>query len=167
MIREGYILGIDPDVERNGIALLDCQQKRLEYVGTLRFPDVIRYFDSLSASDEYKPLKVVIEDSDISTNWHYNTKDRAGVIAAKGRSVGMCHATIRHLKECAVACGLDVVMMRPLRKCWKGKGGKITHLELAQFATGLPKQTNQESRDAVLLAWCYADFPMLIKPTRV
>ena len=63
-------------------------------------------------------------------------------------------------QECAENFGLEVVMMKPLRKFWKGRDGKITHDEALYFMRGLPKQTNQESRDAALLAWAYADFPI-------
>ena len=41
-------------------------------------------------------------------------------------------------------------------------GLKITADELQQI-TGLIGRTNQESRDAVLLAWCYANLPIRLK----
>jgi hypothetical protein len=110
-----------------------------------------------------------MEDSDLSTNWHVSPRDNKATAAAKGRSVGICHATARHLKECAENFGLEVVPMKPLRKqfegvrFWKGRDGKITHEEAAYFMRGLPKQTNQESRDAALLAWAYADYPIRVK----
>ncbi len=43
---------------------------------------------------------------------------------------------------------------------WRGQDGKITHAELAQFIPGLPARSNQEERDAALLAWTYAGFPV-------
>jgi hypothetical protein len=39
----------------------------------------------------------------------------------------------------------------PLKKSWKGPGGKITHKEIAAIVPDLPKATNQEQRDALLL----------------
>jgi hypothetical protein len=108
---------------------------------------------------------VVIEDSDMSVNWHYSQKDSKAKVAAKGRSVGMCHATARHLKKyCERQQSISsVVMMKPLRKCWKGPDGKITHEEITQFTKGLPGRTNQEVRDAALLAWTYANLPIRLK----
>lgn len=160
MTTDGYILAIDPDVERSGFALLDCKERSMVYCAALTFAEAIRYFDFLVAGADYRPLRVVIEDSDISTNWHYSTRDRAGVIAAKGRSVGMCHATTRHLREYAEYCGLKVEMQRPLKKCWKGRDGKITQMEIVRFIAGLPTRCNQEQRDAALLAWCFAGLPV-------
>lgn len=164
MKREGYVIGIDPDVEKSGVALLDCEAREFTQVEALTFPDVVDRFAELAAMKaDGKDVVVVIEDSDLSTNWHYNSRDSKAVCAAKGRSVGMCHATGRHLKECAEAYGLEVVPMKPLRKCWKGRDGKITHDEAAYFMRGLPKQTNQETRDACLLCVAYADYPIRLK----
>ena len=164
MKRNGYILGIDPDVSKSGFALLNCESREFVRVEALSFPDMVDRFAELAAMKaDGKEVAVVMEDSDLSTNWHYDSRDTKAVCAAKGRSVGLCHATARHLKECAENFGLEVVMMKPLRKFWKGRDGKITHEEAAYFMRGLPKQTNQEGRDAALLAWAYADYPMRVK----
>ena len=161
MKRNGFVVSIDPDVEKSGFALLDCEAREFTRVEALAFPDVVDKFAELAAMKaDGKDVVVVIEDSDLSVNWHYNSRDSKAVCAAKGRSVGMCHATARHLKECAEAYGLEVVPMKPLRKCWKGRDGKITHDEAAYFMRGLPKQTNQEMRDSCLLCYAYADFPI-------
>ena len=161
MKRNGFLVGIDPDVSKSGFALLDCEAREFTQVEALPFPDMVDRFAELAASKvDGKDIVVVMEDSDLATNWHYNSRDSKAVCAAKGRSVGLCHATARHLKECAENFGLEVVMMKPLRKFWKGRDGKITHDEALYFMRGLPKQTNQESRDAALLAWGYADYPI-------
>ena len=164
MKRNGFLVGIDPDVSKSGFALLDCEAREFTQVEALTFPAVIDRFAELAAMKaDGKAVTVVMEDSDLATNWHQNILDSRAVCAAKGRSVGLCHATARHLKECADNFGLEVVMMKPLRKFWKGRDGKITHDEAIYFMRGLPKQTNQESRDAALLAWAYADFPIRVK----
>ena len=165
MRRNGFVVSIDPDVEKSGLAVLNCATREFDVVKAVSFPCMIdtlgAYADILKAGVD---VIVVIEDSDLSTNWHVNPRDNKATAAAKGRSIGMCHATARHLKECAEAYGLEVVPMKPLRKCWKGRDNKITHEEAACFMRGLPKQTNQEGRDAALLAWAYADFPIRVKP---
>ena len=164
MKRNGFLVGIDPDVSKSGFALLDCEARKFTQVEALTFPAVIDRFAELAAMKaDSKAVTVVMEDSDLATNWHYNSRDSKAVCAAKGRSVGLCHATARHLKECAENFGLEVVMMKPLRKFWKGRDGKITHEEALYFMRGLPKQTNQEGRDAALLAWAYADYPIRTK----
>ena len=165
MKREGFVIGIDPDVEKSGFAVLNCWEGAFSHVGAHDFFDLITRLKAAAKSQipGQVDFVVVIEDSDLSVNWHYNSRDSKAVCAAKGRSVGLCNATARHLKECAEAYGLEVVPMKPLRKCWKGRDGKITHEEAAYFMRGLPKQTNQEMRDSCLLCLAYADFPIRVK----
>lgn len=162
MKNDGYILGIDPDVEKSGFAMLNCATRKFEYAGALSMPDSVKYLDWV-ASELGGKVVVVIEDSDQSTNYHYCRTDRQPIVFAKGRSVGMCHATLRHLHEIAESYGLHCVMMRPLRKSWKGANGKITQEEITQFIDSLPNRCNQEVRDCALLAWCFADYPIRIK----
>ena len=50
-----------------------------------------------------------------------------------------------------------------MTKHWKGDEGKITHEELSYIVGPLPKRTNQDQRDATILAWWYADLPIKIK----
>ena len=156
-----YILGIDPDLEKSGIALLDRQRGEFLKVSAVSFVEMslILRGDVPDKDD----MTIVLEDSDLSTNWHVNPRDNVHVAAAKGRSIGMCHATARHIKELAEYYQLPVVQMKPLRKCWKGPNGKITHDECRQFMRNLPTRTNQEMRDAALLAWCYANLPIRMK----
>ena len=156
-----YILGIDPDLEKSGIALLDRQCGEFQKVSAVSFVEMslILRGDVPDKDD----ITIVLEDSDLSTNWHVNPRDNVHVAAAKGRSIGMCHATARHIKELAEYYQLPVVQMKPLRKCWKGPNGKITHDECRQFMRNLPTRTNQEMRDAALLAWCYANLPIRLK----
>lgn len=163
-----YYVGIDPDVDKSGLVVIDRQGRCILHAEALDFPSAIGYLRSLKQEHAQDPLAllVVIEDSDVSVNWHYSRSDTKGVIAAKGRSVGMCHATIRHLRECCEHLGLPVMMQQPLRKLWRGKDGKITQEEAALFMSGLPTRTNQEVRDAALLAWEVAGLPIRIMPKK-
>lgn len=74
-----------------------------------------------------------------------------------GRRTGLNHATAKIIAEIARNYfQLDVVEIKPLKKCWKGKDGKITHEELNQqlkmYGFEPLKRTNQDQRDSVLLA---------------
>ena len=164
MRRSGIIVGIDPDVSKSGIAVLDCSKQTFTQVDCLSFAQMVNKFVDLAADmTSESVVTIVMEDSDISCNWHTSPRDNKAVAAAKGRSVGMCHATARHLKEVAENFGLEVVGHRPLIKIWHGKDKKISHDEAIQFMRGLPTRTNQEMRDAALLAWSYADIPIWMK----
>ena len=58
---------------------------------------------------------------------------------------------------------LDVRLQPPLRKIWTGKNRKITHEEICAITGYTAKRSNQEERDAMLLAWTSANLPIIYK----
>jgi hypothetical protein len=56
--------------------------------------------------------------------------------------------------------GIDVTPVAPLKKVWRGKDRKITQEELAAIIGQELPRTNQEGRDAALLAWVMAGLPL-------
>ena len=151
------IIAIDPDVEKNGVAYLNCENKNLE-ISTLSFPELLDYLRYVQrcAETTQKHLVVVVEAGYMNKgNWHLNPKDTKAAAAAKGNHAGRNHETARKIVEMCKHWQMEVKEVKPLEKCWKGKDRKITHEELARF-TGVMGRTNQEGRDAALLAWVYA-----------
>lgn len=167
MIRPDYIIGIDPDVKKSGVAQLRMAGREVELF-SISFPELIDYLQRMADFQHRTGMKVtiVVEDSwRISHIW----KAQRGVNVREiekmlkiAENVGRCHAVGMKIVECARNYGLDVVEQLPLKKIWKGKDGKITHDELSAFVPGLPSRTNQEERDAMLLAWNHAGFPIRI-----
>ena len=161
-----YVIGIDPDIEKSGFAVLDVAKKSFERIESRSFSDLIFALNNIGRNNLKggvpTGIVVVIEDSDDTTNWHLPDKASPRAAAAIGHKVGLCHATQRHIKEWAERLRFEVELIRPLKKTWLGRDGKITQEEMMQFVPGLPKQTNQEGRDAALLAWCYAELPIFI-----
>ena len=164
MISKGkpsVIIGIDPDVEKSGVARLEGNQLELS---SLSFPELIDYLMRCKDMEQKEGGKVVVvvEASwRISTNWHTGRYDTVRTAARKGKDAGRCHEVGSKIAECARHYGLEVVEKLPLKKIWKGKDGKITHEELGAFAR-IPNRTNQEQRDAALLAWDHAGLPIRI-----
>lgn len=158
------IIAIDPDVERSGVAYLKVATKQLE-VANLTFPQLLDYLKhAKQVRDESKESLIVIIEAGWITqaNWHLKRGDNARVASAKGNSVGRNHETGRKTVEMCKHYEIKVLEHFPLKKCWKGADGKITHEELAAF-TGLKGRTNQDARDAALLAWCFAGLPIRLK----
>lgn len=158
------IIAIDPDVEKSGVAYLKPSTRQLK-VSNLEFPLLLEYLQKAKQKrDETKESLVVIVEAGwlIESNWHLHKGDNVRTASAKGNSAGRNHETGRKIVEMCRYYGLEVVEHIPLRKCWKGKDGKITHDELASF-TGLKGKTNQDVRDAALLAWSFANLPIRIK----
>jgi predicted transcriptional regulator len=78
------------------------------------------------------------------------------------KDVGANHQTGRLIIEMCKHRGIEVVEQYPLVKTWTGPKKKITREELKYF-TNYQEKNNQEQRDAALIAWNYAGFPIRIK----
>lgn len=155
------IIAIDGDVSKSGVAFLERQTRKLE-VANLTFPCLLDYLKTEESKAKAKNMSliVVVEASWlIKGNWHLQQWERRQRAASKGYDVGRNHEVGRKIVEMCKHYGIEVLEHAPLRKCWKGADGKITHEELAYF-TGIKGRTNQDSRDAALLAWAFSGLPM-------
>lgn len=88
--------------------------------------------------------------------------------AKKGEHVGRNQETGRKIVETLLHYGIKVIEQSPLRKCWQGKYGKITHEELKRLCqmSGIEfnrPRSNQEERDAALLAITCSGLPIKYK----
>jgi len=157
------IIAIDPDVTKSGVAFLDSLKKTLE-VTSLTFPQLIDYLLFVKKkSEEHKdPFIVIVEAGWLNhSNWHTNKRDNVKTASMKGAAIGRNHEIGRKIIEICEYHKIDVLPVRPLKKIWKGTNGKITHKELEQI-TGIMGKTNQDGRDAALLAWVFAELPIQI-----
>lgn len=156
------IIAIDPDKDKSGVAFLKPTTRQLE-VTNLAFPLLLDYLKhAQSIQTETRETFVVVVEAGWmvrKSNFHDAQGHRAEKIA---KDVGANHETGRKIIEMCKHYGIEVVQHAPLVKCWKGKDRKITHEELASF-TGLMGRTNQDARDAALLAWVFAGLPIRLK----
>jgi hypothetical protein len=126
---------------------------------------LLDYFEHIKALQQNtnESIVIVVEASwNTSHNHHLSGKHTLMSASKTGYNIGRNHQQGIVICEIARKLGFEVVEHPPLRKCWKGANGKITHEELSYF-TGLMGKTNQEERDSALIAWNYANFPIRIK----
>ena len=163
MNKYDYVIAIDPDVDASGVAFLDVRQRKFDLTN-LRFPELIDYCVAKHREfieDGNKKMVVVVEAGWVNRpNWHIQGRN-ARTAAAIGKQTGRNHEVGRLLVEMLEYKHVHVELQSPLRKCWKGRDGKITADELKSF-THITQRTNQDVRDAALLAWVYADLPIRI-----
>ena len=156
------IIAIDPDKEKSGVAYLKPSTRQLE-VSNLAFPLLLDYLQHAKSKsgETHESLIVVVEAGWMNAKscFHEAQGKQAEKIA---KDVGANHETGRKIIEMCEHYGIEVLPHIPLVKCWKGKDRKITHEELASF-TGIMGRTNQDARDAALLAWTFAGLPIRIK----
>lgn len=168
-IKPQIIIGIDPDVEASGLAIIDTTSTAGLFVDytTLALPELIDGVEKTTQQAGQHPCRIFIEAGWLNKgNWHLNPHDNKKLAAAKGRQAGRNHQL--GLDICALLDhrGIRHTEVLPLIKCWKGKDRKITHEELDTIVrwvngAGLPrKRSNQEERDALLLAWEKSGLPI-------
>lgn len=164
MQKPDNVIGIDPDTDKNGVAWLHTKTREFELCN-LTLVELIPYLEAVKATctENKETLAIVIESSWFNThNHHLSEKDNRKTSSKIGYNVGRNHQRGIDIEEIMEHLHIDFVRQPPLRKTWKGKDGKITHPELAYF-TGIKTRTNQEVRDAALIAWNYANLPIRVK----
>ena len=166
------IIAIDPDARESGVAELEIKTKEIR-VYKITFTRLMMFLNLQTIdliAEEKQRIKVVIEAGWLNeSNWHITGKYMsARKAAAIGRSVGMNHQTGMLIEEMSKDYfKLPTELQKPLKKCWKGKDGKITQEEMTEV-TGKEKlpRMNQDQRDALLIAWVHAGLPIRLKPKK-
>lgn len=162
MKKYDVIIGIDPDSSKNGVAFLEVATKRLE-VASLNFWQTYDYLSAVrekSIKNGITVLIVVEHSSYTAHNWHMKGHTNRAVSSRMGYDVGRCHRTGELIEEMCENLALEHLKQPPLLKCWKGQDRKITHEEIVKITGLIAKRTNQEQRDAILLAWATANLPI-------
>lgn len=165
------IIGIDPDVDKSGVATLTLKDNKPQSLTlrSLSFAHLFDYITTLKAKLKDQPdsqLIVSVETNKAgSNNWHLSPRDNRAQIAAKGYHLGRNHETGQKLLEIVRHLGINTIAHPPLIKLWQGRFKKITHQELTQVIPDNlveKKKTNQEERDATLIAWATAGLPVKV-----
>lgn len=162
------IIGIDPDADKNGVATLITQSRHIDATA-LTFPETLEYirYTFQQAQRSTIRLIVAIEGGWLNkAHWHIGYNDSREAAAAKGNAVGRNHETGRKISEMCSYWNIPYEIVRPLPlkvgkiQLWKGKDGKISSKELSAITGIRPQRLNQEARDAALIAWVFAGFPL-------
>ena len=160
------VIGIDPDAIKSGFAVLDRRERDNVQINAtaLPFPVLLANIGMIlgTCSRENKKMCVVVEAGwmERKSNFHGAQGHRAEKIA---KDVGRNHETGRKIIEMLDYQGIDNIAVHPLKKMWRGSDGKITHDEITQFMPFPGKRSNQDARDAALIAWDFAEMPINTK----
>lgn len=143
-------IGIDPDVDGSGYAVIWPDWERIS-CRNLSIPEILR-----DADIRQKGRTVFVIEAAWLTgkvNWHFSGGENRRVSSAMGYSIGRNHQAGMDIAALLRHMGHEVREVRPLKKLWRGKDGKITHEEICRLTGWDAKGSNQEQRDALLLAW--------------
>lgn len=162
------IMAVDPDISKSGLAVLRMSDRHLDVCTLPLYQLVTRIEETAHASESI----VIVEASWLTRhNWHLRGDDSRRKASRKGYDTGANHDRGKVIVELLTAKRIEVVERCPLRKCWKGRDGKITHEELMSLLEGSGighgiKRTNQEERDAALLALDASGIALRMNNTR-
>jgi hypothetical protein len=141
-----YIIGIDPDAEKSGLAIVNSEDNSFD-LKDLDFWALFHYLDKIKSE-----IKIVRVEASwvIKHNWHTKAKGSAALNASIGSKTGANHQVGKMIVSMCQDLGIEVQEVRPLKKIWKGTGGKISKKEFVEL-TGWKGNASQEVRDAYLL----------------
>lgn len=161
------VIGIDPDSERDGIAILYPATRQISAQMTTfgRTLNIIQqtYIQALSTQ---KSFIVYVEAGWLNKgNFHIRPYDSKYKIAALGVDQGRNHQRGLDIIDYCEYNKIPYKEVKPLPKTasgfhlWNGKDGKITQPEI-EAIMGKLGRLNQEGRDAALIAWWQAGLPL-------
>lgn len=155
-------VGIDPDVDRSGVAVVFFSERRIALF-SMAFHQLVDCFQAHKGDTD---TQIVIEAGwKNANNWHLTRMMSNKAASKAGENVGRNMEVARKIAEMSRHYGLATYEVRPLKKRWRGPGGKITHEEIQTLlrCSGFEPargRTNQEERDALLLALVYSGVPL-------
>lgn len=147
------VIGIDPDTDKNGVAVFDAQAGTIELL-SLRFFELYDYLNERIENIE----SVKIEGGWLNAKSNFRAAKSQSIGERMAKNVGANHEAGRKIVEmCEYLC-LSHNIVKPLKKIWKTDSGKISHDELLRVLKPMgisllhKKTSNQEQRDAALIA---------------
>jgi hypothetical protein len=147
------VIGIDPDVDGSGVGIVNLVTKEVTKT-QLRLPELVEYLR------ERGNVMVFIEAGWMN-HGNYHLQNKGQWHASKiGEQIGRNHEVSKLIGEFCEYHGIPYRHVKPLAKCYSGRDGKITHEELKELVEDrgfclVPRQTNQETRDAIRIAVVY------------
>jgi hypothetical protein len=151
--QDKYKIGIDPDIDKSGVAIMVDTAMQLKTLTFFELQDLLINTKAMNI-----PFTVYIEAGWLNK---YNFSARKAPTESSmlkiGNNTGMNFAVGMLLEKFCIRLNIDCRLVKPLRRIWgKDKKQKISHKEfirlerIKNMCSNLQK-TNQEQRDAALL----------------
>jgi len=133
------LIGIDPDVEKSGVAFLTENKLKLQNLSFFELFEMLKFYKE----KENKPV-VYVECGYLNkSNWHLKAGMNSRTTGQIGQRTGANHEVAKKIVEMCVYLGLPHEKIKPTRS--------KSDSQLFKQATGLKIRTNQEQRDAYFL----------------
>lgn len=137
---EQVIVGIDPDLEKSGVAVKWVDALSLNNLTFVELKDLI---------ERDKPIikKVVVEAGWLNEKANFHNRPNQSKAAGEriAKNVGENHAVGKLIVQLVESMGIPVQQLKPTRS-------KLSSKDFNRI-TGWSKPSNQEQRDAAMLVW--------------
>ncbi|WP_042862523.1 hypothetical protein [Acinetobacter modestus] len=137
---EQIIIGIDPDLEKSGVAVKWVDALSLNNLTFVELKDLIERDQSIIK-------KVVVEAGWLNEKANFHNRPNQSKTAGEriAKNVGENHAVGKLIVQLIESMGIPVQQLKPIRS-------KLTSKDFNRI-TGWNKSSNQEQRDAAMLIW--------------
>lgn len=134
------IIGIDPDLEKSGVAVRWADALSLKNLTFVELKDLLEL-------EQPVIKKVVVEAGWLNEKANYHNRPNQTKAAGEriAKNVGENHATGKLIVQLIESMGIPVQQLKPTRS-------KLNAKDFNRI-TGWSKQSNQEQRDAAMLVW--------------
>ena len=148
MKKTKYVIGIDPDCKKSGVAYFkDGVLTDLDNMSLVVFTDYCR-----ELSKSCMCVTMVIEDGNLISGLYRRNKNiNVGVQHKISERVGANKQRATDLIDIAKHYGITVVRQKPRKGNWADKRAKFEEV------TGWGKQSNPETRSAAFFGYMYAN----------
>lgn len=144
MEKSKFIIGIDPDIDRSGVAVWDKKSKRFFKLETMRFWDLADFLHPVQWNGIVDVMVLISAGWLIDkSNWH--GKNQSSEAKQKiAMNVGINHASGKLIEQFCIKHKIPYRLVKPT--------GKVDAAYFKRL-TGWKGRTNQDVRDAGML--CY------------
>lgn len=115
---EPYLIGIDPDIDKNGVAVYwkNQGQRRID-LHSLKFFELMDFL-----TEQKNRIKlVVIEAGWLNAKSNFRNTKGFGANAKIGKNVGANHEVGKKIVEMCEHLGITHKIVKPLKKTWGGQ----------------------------------------------
>ena len=139
------LIGIDPDVDKNGFASWDCDKQDFTAIESYGFYDLLE--NLLMLKKHITIVRIEAGWLNVKSNYHPAQSQRMREKIAK--NVGENHRVGKLIVEFCDRNDIPVELVKPLGKVWK------SHEQFKRDVGNKWSVTNQDKRDAAFLVWNY------------
>jgi hypothetical protein len=139
-----YIIGIDPDAQKSGVALVEVN--RIVEMQKMALPELIEYCVGMAISHN---IIVKIEDVESWKNVRQRPGQNFAAMRKISQNVGQVKQAARSIVEMLVSKGITPVIVKPLRGPIKQAKKNSAYFNKV---TGWTGRSNEDCRDAALIA---------------